>query len=492
MHAEIAPHELHPEVSTPALDAALRRLTSLLPVDETVLSALRRHVATAKDGSLFLINPRRFAKKRGLPEPATVDAFVAAVRAGLFRFAWTLTCPLCGMFSTLLPRLTEMTPTVYCAVCNVHNPAVLDDMVEVRFRVDPAIRTLRLPPVAPGDVDAARARFGLYQNVDMQTAEGGDAGLSDTLVYAAVIPGGGRADSDTPLPTAGRLVAISHDQGLDLLPPEDKRGAEVRLTAAGLQLTGYTDAPGLHIRSEITEEAVVGLLLACPMPEPSEMSAPTLRFGHALSGKQLLCNQLFRDLFAGETLSTGIALKVENVTLLFTDLKGSTALYDALGDVRAFDLVSEHFKILLRSVRDHGGAVVKTIGDAVMGVFTEPQAALAAALDMTAKLRTFSGSLGVSLGLPLRSDQPPLLLKIGLHCGPCIVVNSNDRLDYFGQTVNLAARVQGLADGGEIVVTEACLCAPGVRALCTDLPRAESLASLKGIGEPVKVLTLTT
>lgn len=491
MHAEIAPHELHPELSTPALDAALRRLTSLLPVDEAVLSALHRHVATAKDGSLLLINPRRFANKRGLPEPATIDAFVAAVRAGLLRFAWTLTCPMCGMYSTLLPRLTDMTPTVYCAVCNVHNPAVLDDMVEVRFRVDPAIRALRLPAVAPGDVAAARARFGLYQNVDMQS-EGGDAGLGDTLVYAAVLPGGGRADSDTPLPIAGRLVAISHDQGLDLLPPEGKQGAEVRLTPAGLQLTGYTDAPGLHLQSELAEEAVVGLLLACPMPDPAAAAAPALRFGHALSGKQLLCNQLFRDLFAGETLSTGIALKVENVTLLFTDLKGSTALYDALGDVRAFDLVSEHFKILLRSVRDHGGAVVKTIGDAVMGVFTEPQAALAAALDMTAKLRSFSGSLGVSLGLPLRSDQPPLLLKIGLHCGPCIVVNSNDRLDYFGQTVNLAARVQGLADGGEIVVTEACLGAPGVRALFAELPRAESLASLKGIGEPVKVLTIQT
>ena len=109
----------------------------------------------------------------------------------------------------------------------------------------------------------------------------------------------------------------------------------------------------------------------------------------------------------------------------------------------AFDLVRQHFRTLNEIVAAEGGAVVKTIGDAVMATFLTPDHALAAALRMREAMRTLNETHG-------RED---LLLKIGIHEGPCLAVNLNERQDYFGQTVNIASRVQGLAQTRSILAT---------------------------------------
>lgn len=101
-------------------------------------------------------------------------------------------------------------------------------------------------------------------------------------------------------------------------------------------------------------------------------------------------------------------------------------------------LVMEHFDILKSVIAEEGGAVVKTIGDAVMAVFPRPQSAVRAALESHRRLR---------------ESQPLLILKTGVHCGSCIAVNQNDRLDYFGSTLNLSARLLGFSEGGDLVVT---------------------------------------
>lgn len=166
-----------------------------------------------------------------------------------------------------------------------------------------------------------------------------------------------------------------------------------------------------------------------------------------LTGKKLLTNQTFRDLFQTESMPAKGGIELKSLTFLFTDLKGSTELYDRIGDLRAYGLVEEHFDVLRSAVSESGGAVVKTIGDAVMATFSEAGPALEAAARMKRDVA--------------RVGQGDLHLKIGAHMGPCIAVTSNDRLDYFGQTVNIASRVQGIAEANEIVVTEAVFDAPG-------------------------------
>ena len=155
-----------------------------------------------------------------------------------------------------------------------------------------------------------------------------------------------------------------------------------------------------------------------------------------LTAKRLLTNQIFRDIYRTDTLDIDQRLKITSLTFLFTDLKGSTELYNRVGDLVAFDLVRAHFLVLNEIVAAEAGAVVKTIGDAVMATFPTPDRAMAAALRMREAMRAFNAEHG----------EEDLLLKIGIHEGPCLAVVLNERQDYFGQTVNIASRVQGLAE----------------------------------------------
>jgi len=83
-------------------------------------------------------------------------------------------------------------------------------------------------------------------------------------------------------------------------------------------------------------------------------------------------------------------------------------------------------------------------------------------------------------------------VKIGLHCGPCIAVTLNDRLDYFGRTVNLAARLQGESRGGDIVLSEAMAADPGVAMVLDKLSASSERALVKGFAEPVGLRRVRT
>ena len=163
-----------------------------------------------------------------------------------------------------------------------------------------------------------------------------------------------------------------------------------------------------------------------------------------ITAKRLLTNQTFRDIYQTDTLEPDQRLKITSLTFLFTDLKGSTALYERVGDLVAYDLVRQHFHVLYEIVAGEAGAVVKTIGDAVMATFSTPDRALAAALRMRDAMTRINAE----------RHNEDLLLKIGIHEGPCLAVTLNNSQDYFGQTVNMAARVQGLASSRAIFVTK--------------------------------------
>src|SRR5512132_4445094 len=132
-----------------------------------------------------------------------------------------------------------------------------------------------------------------------------------------------------------------------------------------------------------------------------------------------------------------------------------------------------HFDVLKKVIAEEDGAIVKTIGDAVMAVFRRPAAALKAMLSAQEMLA--APAPGVA----------PLTLKAGLHAGPCIAVTLNDKLDYFGSTVNMAARLESLSSGNDVIISRVLYDDPEVR----ELIAAENLQarpfeiSLKGFQE---------
>ena len=188
--------------------------------------------------------------------------------------------------------------------------------------------------------------------------------------------------------------------------------------------------------------------------------------------------QAFRDLFSDQVLRPGDEVAVARIALLFTDLRRSTELYGRIGDAAAYHLVRDHFAFLGAIVRRHDGALVKTIGDAIMAAFATPADALAAALDIQRDLGSFKeqGQVGA---------ERPLIIKLGLHEGPCIAVTLNGRLDYFGSSVNMAARLQGQSEGGDIVLSEAVAADPAVAALLAGLDCRRETTALKGFDAPV-------
>ncbi len=202
-------------------------------------------------------------------------------------------------------------------------------------------------------------------------------------------------------------------------------------------------------------------------------------FGKRLTGKHLLNNQAFRETFALHELAPDLKLKLRSITLLFTDLKGSTALYDREGDLAAYRMVQDHFVAMKGIVRTHSGAMIKTMGDAVMAAFSDASDGTAAAISMMAAMRDLAGGI--------QSNE--MGLKVGLHAGPALAINSGTNVDYFGQTVNIAARVQGLADAGDICETGVLNEEEAIPALLTEAGYAghSELAKLKGVSAEEKV-----
>jgi len=212
--------------------------------------------------------------------------------------------------------------------------------------------------------------------------------------------------------------------------------------------------------------------------EMEKLTSPRRPF---LTATRLLSNQEFRDLYRSGTFDPEQRFKITSLTILFTDLRGSTALYDRIGDLAAFDLVRSHFGALLEAVAAEGGAVVKTIGDAVMATFPTPDRALRAAMRMREEMRKINDSRG----------SEDLALNIGLHSGPCLAVMLDDRQDYFGQTVNIASRVQSLAEPSAILATKPIIESSEVARLLTEssyrtTPRPSSLP-LRGVSEAFEI-----
>jgi class 3 adenylate cyclase len=197
----------------------------------------------------------------------------------------------------------------------------------------------------------------------------------------------------------------------------------------------------------------------------------------AVSGSVIASFPDFLDLFATEAPAAGVDLSIGNLALLFTDLTGSTAMYERIGDARAFAIVEEHFRAMEAIVTAHEGAVVKTMGDAVMASFASASQAVAAAIAMVRENDRLHGDVGLGV-------------KIGVQAGPCLAVRANERLDFFGTTVNVAARLQAQAKAGGLVVTEELARTPGVAEQLDALPRVPFEATLKGIREAQKLLAI--
>jgi class 3 adenylate cyclase len=409
--------------------------------------ALERLVREGEDHELNRINALDFAARSGLGEEAAIAAFLHAARLGLFEMSWNVLCPGCGGVLGASATLKSVDRAEYnCALCAAGYEPTLDEMVEVTFTVSPRVR--RIAAHDPNALPMAEYARQVFWSSGVDLPENFAALIEEITLDAVELPPGEKAILSLQAPAEFLIVfdPVTHaTQFLDVKGEPTRERQNLAFTIDKAHTPNETVAlrPGplrLAIDNRTDTRALPAVWIA-----GDKLHDLLGRRKPFLTAKRLLTNQSFRDLYRTDTLDVDQRLKITSLTFLFTDLKGSTELYDRVGDLVAFDLVRAHFRVLQEIVAAEAGAVVKTIGDAVMATFPTPDRALAAALRMREAMRRLNVERG-------RED---LLLKIGIHEGPCLAVTLNERQDYFGQTVNIASRVQGLAGSQAIFATGA-------------------------------------
>ena len=449
--------------------------------DPETVAEIERFVAEAPDRALCRINVIDFAERRRLDEERVIAAFLHAARLGIFELSWNVLCPGCGGVLDTSSTLKSVKHDDYvCALCAAGYQPTLDEMVEVTFTISRRVR--RIAAHDPDELPFFDYMRQIFWASGMDIPEELDEIGQEITLDTLELPAGEKAQLSLQLPPEFLIVfePVTHAaQFIDVKGEPTRERQNLSLVFNNIRAPTGTVVmqPGplrLSLENRSHRRALPAVWIA----------------GHALhellgrrrsflTAKRLLTNQTFRDIYRTDTIDPNQHLKITSLTFLFTDLKGSTELYQRVGDLAAFDLVQAHFRLLNEIVAGEAGAVVKTIGDAVMATFPTPDRAVAAALRIREAMRALNTERG----------GEDLLLKIGIHEGPCLAVVLNERQDYFGQTVNIASRVQGLAASRAIYATGTVvdhpktadlLAASGVR------PMAQH-RELRGIPEAVPV-----
>ena len=343
------------------------------------------------------------------PRRLVLEVCLRATRTGLLDFQWDLLCPLCRGAKQTGLSLKDINAEVHCETCKIDFTANFDRYVELTFRPNPAVRRLDVPSFCIGSPH-----------------------WTPHVVVQQLLPPREQREFSLPLELGNYRLRT-----LELPGSQDLTVSAGGATTAGLKLSesGW-DQEALQVNEQfslaVENETDAEQLLMLERLEWSDQ---------ATTAAEVTALQMFRDLFATEALRPGEQISVGTLTVLFTDLRNSTQLYREIGDATAFGRVMSHFDVVKKAIAEHDGAVVKTIGDAVMAVFRCAADGLVAMLEVQRAL----------------AEPPdggnPLQLKAGLNTGPCIAVTLNDRLDYFGSTVNMAARLECLSSGSDVIIS---------------------------------------
>ena len=439
------------EPPRPPLDAARRQRLDRLA--ETVEASGNGHgltgrlaalVSGGQDNDVERIRPLALARRWAVPERDTIELCLQAVRDGILESRWDILCPRCRGAQITATSLDRLPTAAHCESCNIGYDRDFAQNVELSFHPAPSVR-----PVTEGE-------FCLF----------GPMSTPHVAAQLRLEPGARRALPAGFAPGAWRYRTLEPGGQADLAVGSEGIPAAI-VTADGV---------------EAGPPAAGELVLENRDSRPRTVVVESRRWVEdALTAHRVTTMQAFRDLFAGDVLRPGDEVAIAQIALLFTDLSGSTALYERIGDAAAYRLVREHFAFLARTIRAHDGAIVKTIGDAVMAAFAEPADAVRAAVAVQAEVAAFNGQQG----------GEGIAIKMGVHAGHCIAVTLNDRLDYFGRMVNLAARLQGLARSGEVLLSGVLADDPKVREVLAGVASGtREAATVRGMERPVDVLRL--
>ncbi len=446
-------------------ERALKRIEPLEKIlaadDKAILAQVVDHVATATDADVAFLRPYVLAAQWGKPRRAVLAMCLRVTHAGLLRLSWDLLCPSCEA-PTTVASLQELPAGGHCPACDIDFSVDFARNVEATFHPEPAVRA------------AARLVFCH-----------GSPSSTPSWIAQFVVGAGETRRFETQLgPGRYRLQGQGIDTPWFFDVADGAASHELHATAQA--------APGARARLTANVDALApgacSLVVVNGGHDPRRFQMAFRAFAtQAATAADVTGLGLFRELFGADALSPTQHLAVGQRTILFTDLVGSTAMYERVGDAAAYGLVRRHFDLLRAEIARENGVVVKTVGDAVMASFDLAEEGARAGLACIEALRTLTMPDGSPSGLSLR---------VGVHTGACLAVDANGAVDYFGRTVNLAARVESLGARDELVLSWAMVEDSAVAAFL-DRVRAlghevtSDVQQVKGVHAPVKITRLS-
>jgi class 3 adenylate cyclase len=402
---------------------------------------LVEYVLSAQEADLVRVRPLSLARRWGVESRDVVELCLEAVVAGLLGSRWALLCPRCRVGKSSSGALDQLPSGAHCSSCNIDYERDFARNVELSFHPAPSIRPITSGEycwLSPMSTPHIKGQISLRPG-ELRTL---DVAFDDGAYRLRTLEMGGAVDWTLR----------------DGMPPQIVVDGEQVSAQAG------SAAGKLSLRNAGSRETTVVI-------EEREW------IREALTAKRVTTLQVFYDLFSEDVLRPGDDVSIDSVTFMFTDLKGSTTLFEDVGDARAYHLVREHFAILGEVIREHDGAIVKTIGDGVHAAFANPADAVRAGVAMQAAVHEFNRS----------SNLDDITIRIGMHGGKSISVTLNDRLDYYGSTVNMAARLEAQCRGGDIVLSETVMGEPEVRDALRAYRVERETANLKGFSGGVPI-----
>lgn len=437
-------------VNTALFEEKLGREAKNIP--SALLGPIREFVLSARDTDLAVINPVRVADRLKTDRIATLKAFLHLTKAGVFDLEWAVHCPHCKGVSQHAGKLSELTHASSCGGCQVDFDASFDRNTEIRFKPNPGV--LQLGEMDPFQLNMAG--FETEPGISFDIEPGGEHFLQVEVDHGNWFLVNLDAKKVVNFNVSGETASKVQEYTLDFsdaTPPFDM--PSLKSGELAMRIVNHSGEAASFLFAKMKSQDWTSASLVSTLQE-------------------------FRDLFSREMLSGSEAFSIKNLSFLFTDIKSSTEMYERLGDSSAFWLVKEHFKIMESVVRMHNGGIVKTIGDAVMAVFSLPSDALACSVEMIEAFDRFNSE---------NATKDNIIIKVGIHSGPCIAVTLNERIDYFGTTVNTAARVQGLSDGRDVMLSDRFYAESGASGYLggRNWSSESFITSLKGLSDSHKI-----
>ena len=406
-------YSVNKEVSDPNLNSYPTKLIQISEelikrkCNPEIIQKTIEYVLNEEENNLYRIRVKQLAKDWGFELKEILLVFLNGCRIGLFTLSWDVICPHCRGVRTEAKHLGDLRDMDSCDVCQIDFDATQANSIEVTFHVHPSIRDVQKRFFCA-------AEPATKQHIFMQKFLSPDKQSESILEL-----GEGTYRFRNLGENNFSIAELTDENGLEKLEwsPNSLNNEFKINNKTKIQMINPTNEKlGFIIESRKEDQNVL---------RPAD----------------LFNLQEFRDLFNEESLSHGLSLDIGVQTILFTDIVGSTKLYSNLGDAKAFEKVRHHFIQVYRIIQEGDGAVIKTIGDAVMASFPS-------------SLKGLKTSQALQDYFKDESDPDILKIRTTLHTGPCLAVNLNSNIDYFGNTVNLAAKLQKDANAKEIVFTE--------------------------------------